>query len=146
MLSYALNYDATICLGNHPIPTREVPLAPIPPMPHGSRPMRKRTYQILTAAAAGSGDDPGRVVLGRRCLPLLSPSGAASSAAAAALLRDGGGGFHRPAAARGEVRRAPELRSDRRGRVHGGGGWRRSNSRGGSRVSEVRAKGRDGGD
>lgn len=119
MLSYALNHDAVICLGNLPISTREVPLAPTPPMPHGSQPMRKRTYQILTAAAAGSGDDPGRVVLGRRCLPLLSPSGAASSAAAAALLRDGGGRLHRPAAARGEVRRAPELCRDRGGRVHG---------------------------
>ena len=131
MLRYALNYDATICLGNLPIPTHEVPLAPATPMPHGSRPMRERTYQILTAAA-GSGDDPGRVVLGRWGLPLPPPSGAASSAAATALLRDGGGGLHSSAAARGEVRRAPELRSDRRGRVHGG--WRRSNSRLAGRV------------
>ena len=43
--------------------------------------------------------------------------------------------WHGPApdaAACGEVRRAPELRSDRRGRVHGG--WWRSNSRLAERV------------
>jgi hypothetical protein len=103
-------------------------------MPRGSRLVVRRTYQILTAAAR-SEEDPGRVVLGRRGLPLPPPTATGASAAAIALLRDGGDRLRRVAAAPGEVRRAPELRSDRRGGLH-------DVRREGSRVSEARAWGR----
>jgi hypothetical protein len=103
-------------------------------MPRGSRLVVRRTYQILTAAAR-SEEDPGRVVLGRRGLPLPPPTATGASAAAIALLRDGGDRLRRVAAAPGEVRRAPELRGDRRGGLH-------DVRREGSRVSEARAWGR----
>jgi hypothetical protein len=94
----------------------------------------RRTYQILTAAAARSEEDPGRVVLGRRGLPLPPPTATGASAAAIALLRDGGDRLRRVAAAPGEVRRAPELRGDRRGGLH-------DVRREGSRVSEATRSG-----
>jgi hypothetical protein len=106
-------------------------------MPHGSRLVVRRTYQILTAAAARSEEDPGRVVLGRRGLPLPPPTATGSTAAAIALHRDGGDRLRRVAGAPGEVRRAPVLCGDRRGRLHEvrARGVRRE----GSRVSEARA-------